>query len=186
MAIEPITEAEAKRHLRLDDDDPGVTDVPRVITAARQAVEQYLATSIVDQRRVYHLDRFPGGLGWIRLPNGPVDSITSIAYVDADGNDQSVNEYQLATNRLDDILAPAFGENWPSSRDQFNAVTITYQAGMMAGSPPTLEHEDIKQAILLTLGDFWEHRESQFVGVSVAANMTVTNLLHFHRRELGT
>lgn len=176
---EPITTAEAKRQLRLDDDDPGVTDVDATVVAARMTVEQYLNASIVTQARTHILDAFPD---WeIVLPNGPVTSVTSISYVDTDGATQTVASHI----RSEDTITPVFGAVWPDTRAQIGAVTITYVAGMMSGSPETLDEKDIKAAILLVLGDLWENREGQFVGVATSVNPTVERLLHYHRRELG-
>lgn len=56
----------------------------------------------------------------------------------------------------------------------------TDQAGELVPVPP-----DVKAAILLIIGDLYENREGQFVGVQVAENQTVQNLLHFHRVGLG-
>lgn len=179
MTVEPLSLAEAKQHLRVEDDDPYLTYLAGYITAARQTVEEYLNASVANQTRVHRLDAFPAGA--IVLPNGPVISVTSIAYVDVNGANQTV----AAHLRLFDTITPVYGAVWPSTRDQLGAVTITYQAGMMAGSPLTLEREDIKSGIKLTLGDIWEHREGMILGAPIAVNPTVERLLHFHRRTLG-
>ena len=44
---------------------------------------------------------------------------------------------------------------------------------------------DVQAAILLIIGDLYENREGQFVGIAVSENQTVQNLLHFHRIGLG-
>ena len=183
MIVEPITEATAMAHLRLDVDDPGLSQLPGAITAARQTVEQYLNATVANRSLTLMLDAFPAGA--IRLPNGPVTAVTEIAYIDTDGAAQTVAAHRLVSYPLCDVLTPAFGESWPATRDVLGAVTITYTAGMMSGSPLTLADQDIAAAILLTLGDLWENREAQFVGVSVEANRTVSSLLHPHRREVG-
>ncbi len=54
------------------------------------------------------------------------------------------------------------------------------ESGELVPAPP-----DVKAAILLIIGDLYENREGQFVGVQVAENQTVQNLLHFHRVGLG-
>lgn len=179
MAIEPISSAEAKRHSRIEDDDPYIDDIGDYITAARQHVEQYLNASIVSQTRTHVLDAFPAGA--IVLPNGPVTGITSIAYTDTDGNSATV----AAHIRRGDTLTPAYGAAWPSARGQLGAVTVTYTAGLMAGSPLALADKDIRAAILLVFADLWDNREAQIIGVSVAINPTLDRLLHLHRRELG-
>jgi len=43
----------------------------------------------------------------------------------------------------------------------------------------------VKAAILLLIGDLYEHREGQFVGVSSEVNPVVVNMLHFYRVGLG-
>lgn len=186
MTTEPLTVAEAARHLGVDVEDPGYSDLSAVITAARQTVEQYLNASVVVQARTWKRDAFP--VFGLFLPNGPVLSITSVQYVDTDGATQTLSSslYNLVNYDLEDYIEPVFGGSWPTTRTQRGAVTITYQAGMMAGSPLTLSKEDIKSAIKLTLGDLWANREGQFVAVAASVNPTVANLLHFHRRELGT
>lgn len=183
--MEPITTAEAMRHLRLDADDPYLDDLDAYITAARQTVEQYLNASVAVQERTLVLDVFPAFM--IDLPNGPLISVTSVTYVDTDGTEQTLDsgKYVARSLPLSDILFPDFGESWPSTRAIPGAVTITYQAGMMTGSPLMLPQQDIRAAILLTLGDLWENREGQFVGVTAAVNPTVERLLHYHRRQLG-
>jgi uncharacterized phiE125 gp8 family phage protein len=183
--MEPITTAEAMRHLRLDADDPYLDDLDAYITAARQTVEQYLNASVAVQERTLVLDAFPAFM--INLPNGPLISVTSVTYIDTDGIVQTVDsgKYVARSLPLSDILFPDFGESWPATRAIPGAVTITYQAGMMIGSPLMLPHQDIRAAILLTLGDLWENREGAFVGTIHAVNPTVERLLHYHRRQLG-
>lgn len=170
-------------HLRLDAGDPGISRLPDAITAARQTVEQYLNATVANRSWTVTLDAFPAGA--IRLPNGPVTAVTEIAYIDTDGAAQTVAAHRLVNYPLVDVLTPAFGESWPATRDVLGAVTITYTAGMMAGSPLALADQDIAAAILLTLGDLWENREAQIVGTIVAVNRAVESLLHPHRREIG-
>lgn len=180
MTVEPISLAEAKAHLRVDDDDPYVSNLPGIITAARQTVEQYLNSSVANQERVLRLDTFTDV---VRLPNGPILSVTSIKYIDTDGTEQtiSVNDYVLVYN----MIAPAFGLSWPTPRDQPGAITITYQAGMMAGSPLTLDREDIKSAIKLVLGDLWNVTEGSIIGAPISVNPTVERLLNPYRLDMG-
>jgi len=185
MVDEPISAARATTHLRLTSDDPGFADLGANITAARKWVENYCGISIVNQTRTLVLDEFPASA--IELPDGPVSSVTTIAYVDTDGNSQTVAAHLLATYKLKDVLTPAFGAAWPSTRDQLAAVTITYEAGMMTNDSPTelLGEEDLTSGILLVLGDLWENREGKIVGTIQSVNPTVFNLTHLYRRKLG-
>ena len=180
---EPISTARAEGHLNLTVGDPNYANLSANIAAARRWVEHYCAISIVTQTRVLTLDTFP--VSDIVLPDGPVTSVTTIAYTDTDGNSQTVAAHLLTSYKLNDILTPAYGAEWPSTRDQRGAVTITYVAGMMAGSPETLAEEDLVSGILLVLGDLWENREGKIVGVVHSVNPTVDNLVHLYRRNLG-
>lgn len=176
---EPITESEARAHLRADTDDPYISELPGKITAARQHVEQLLNASIVTQTRTLILDKFPP---WsIKLPDGPVTGITSISYVDTDGVTQTVDSH----TRSKDVITPAYDEVWPDTRAQIGAVTITYTAGMMTGSPSTLANADIIAAIKLVLTDLWDNRAAQIVGVSFSVNPAVDRLLSKHVRDMG-
>lgn len=187
MTTEPLTAAELARHLRLDSEDPGYADLSAVITAARQSAERFLNATIANRTRTLRLDAFPAADGVLYLPRGPVTAISSIAYVDAAGANQTVASYLLVSDAdgLADRLGPAYGESWPVARDQPATVTITYAAGMMAGSPLTLADEDIRSAIKLIAGDLWEHREGQIAGVMLAINPTVDRLLNPYRRRMG-
>jgi uncharacterized phiE125 gp8 family phage protein len=196
---EPISTARATTHLRLTSDDPGYADLAANITAARKWVENYCNISVVNQTRTLKLDAFtvyPAAIASayatsnnpvsdIVLPYGPVTSVTTIAYVDNNGDPQTVASHILTNYPMKDVLTPAYGEAWPSTRDQRGAVTITYEAGMMAGSPATLANEDLTSGILLVLGDLWENREGKVVGVVHSVNPTVDNLIHLYRRQLG-
>lgn len=53
-------------------------------------------------------------------------------------------------------------------------------AGAMQPVPASL-----RAALLLIIGDLYEHREGQFVGVSAEDNPAVVRLLHFYRVGLG-
>lgn len=48
-------------------------------------------------------------------------------------------------------------------------------------SPPA----NVKQAMLLLIGEFYENREAGFVGTIYTANPAVDALLHFERDNLG-
>src|SRR3546814_3582103 len=99
----------------------------------------------------------------------------------ADGNAATVDSH----TRSKDVVTPAYGETWPVTRDQIGAVTITYTAGMMTGSPATLAEADITAAIKLVLGDLWDNRSAGLIGTTFAVNPTVDRLLSRPRRDLG-
>ena len=171
-AAEPVTLAEAKLHLRVDhsDEDAYIT---ALITASREWCESYLGGSICQQTKALITNHFPH---YLRLPGGPVQSISSVTYEDENGDTQIVD---ASTYRLtgDGYISLAWGKSWPTG--YACDVTITY----VAGYPPEVttelveeEGEDpvevettdyaanvpasIKQAILLLVGALYEDREA--------------------------
>lgn len=188
-AEEPLTLAEAKAHLRVDasnEDDL----IAALIVAARELAETRQRRALVTQTWDLTLDRWPYGGGYydrairqmgpgsplwlpntgqlpIELPRPPLQSVTSIAYVDPEGNSQTLDPsaYVVSTGTPGRI-APAYGLTWPSIRNQIDAVTIRYVAGYGAASAVP---KATKQAILLLVGHLYENREA--VAVNVGANI---------------
>lgn len=170
MALKLITAAtalavslvEAKAHLRIDvsDDDTLLT---AMITAATEAAEQATGRAIMPQTWELTLDAFPESLELTRVP---VASITSVTYVDLDGTDQTLSALLYSLDNADDFgpayVVPAYGTEWPETRDEINAVQVRYAAGYAdAAAVP----ESIKSWIKLQVGAMYENRESETVGV---------------------
>ena len=152
-ATEPVTLAEAKLHLRVDtsDDDALIT---RLISAAREQCEQELDRAVAPQTLQLLLDAFPDGA--LVLPRGPVTGVTSVQYVDTAGVLQTIapSNYALDEAQIDVWLLPAYGFDWPATRDEANAVRVTYTAGW------TTAPASVRQWILLALGTLYASREA--------------------------
>lgn len=181
---EPVTVAEAKAHLNIPsattDHDTYITNL---VKAARQRAERFLNRAIVTQTIEYTVDEWPDEF---ILPRAPVQSITSVTYVDSDGNTQSFTDYQSdLTNQAMPMVKPAYNSSWPSARNQYSSIKVTYVAGYGGGdSPSTLSSipEPIRQAILLMVGTMFEYREEAVVGASVDdMPVTAENLLAPYR-----
>lgn len=159
--VEPVTLAEAKLHLRVDvaDDDALIT---RLISAAREQCEQELDRAVAPQTVQLLLDAFPAGA--ILLPKGPVTAITSVQYVDTAGATQTIgsSNYALDDAQVDAWLLPAYGYDWPATRDEANAVRVTYTAGW-ATCPAA-----VRQWILLAVGTMYASREADVDRPAVA------------------
>lgn len=152
-AVEPVTLAEAKLHLRVDGSDEDAL-IARLISAAREQAEQELDRAVAPQTLQLLLDAFPAGA--IRLPRGPVTSVTSVQYVDDAGVLQTIAgaNYALDDAQIDAWLLPAYGFDWPATRDEANAVRVTYVAGW--SSCPAA----VQQWILLAVGTMFASREA--------------------------
>lgn len=166
-AVEPVSTSEMKSHSRIDisTDD---TLLGTYIKAATQRFEIESRRALITQTWVLRLDRFPtSGSEPILLPRPPVQSVTSVAYIDGDGDSQTwdSSKYVLDSTSEPGRIYPAYGESWPSTRDIENAVTITYVAGY--GDASTDVPQDIIQAIEMLAAHWYEHRESVSMGTIV-------------------
>jgi len=84
-AVEPVTLAEMKAYLRLDEDD-GTQDelVAGLVKAARLTVEAAARRILIEQQWRVVLDRWPA-CGTVLLPLSPLIAVERIAVTDADG-----------------------------------------------------------------------------------------------------
>jgi len=157
---EPITLAEAKMHLAIDtspatahpDDDL----VESMIKAARRWCENFQNRAYITQTLDLYLDRFPSK-SEIRLPKPPLQSVTSLQYKDTAGTLQTFDSayYIVDTVSEPGRIVLAYGQSWPSTYDEIQAVQIRFVCGYgLAAAVP----EDIKHAILLKIADLYEHR----------------------------
>jgi len=157
---ETLSLTEVKNQLRITGTDSD--DALRLFIAAmRHEAETRLGKTLVTTTWQFNLDAFSSV---IYLPMGPIQSITTIDYVDTDGATQTLasSGYQFDAGGR---LKPSYGNSWPGTRDQFDAVTITYVAGQThAGNV----QEDIKWALLSWVGACEINRENNVIGVTIA------------------
>jgi len=98
--VEPITRADAKRWLRVDDSyDDFIIDT--LIIAAREICEKYLNHSIITRTVTAILNNSCGN---IYLPYGPVKAITSVT--DANGNILDADQFTATGARFVRIKDP--------------------------------------------------------------------------------
>lgn len=152
-ALEPVSSTEAELWCRVDvsDDDTIFTDI---ITAARVYVENFTRRQLITATWALYLDQFYKPL---KLPYPPLQSISSITYVDTAGTTQTLaaSQYQVDAKTQPGRLTEAYGVTWPSTRDDtYNAVTITYVAGY--GTAATSVPLPIKQAMRILIASMYE------------------------------
>lgn len=156
-ATEILTTSETKGYLKVDTsaDD---TLIGNMVKAMRQHAEQYLGQALITQTIEEKIDTFPATNEFF-LGAAPVQSITSIQYVDTDGATQTWDSanYILDAHRKHARITPAYATTWPSVRAQTNAITITYVAGY--GDNVTDVPETIREAILAGVADRYDNRE---------------------------
>ena len=170
---EPVTLTEAKAHCRIDTtaDD---TLVSSLITAARLWCESRLGQQIMPATYRCKIDAFTSHV--VELPYPPLTAVSSITYVDSSGSTQTLSSamYTTDTDSKPGRVFSVYAETWPTTRDQLQAITITYTAGYASES---VVPQPIKQAILLLVGHWYENREASVVGVTSAPLVTAVESL---------
>ncbi len=159
--VEPITIAQAKRHLAIDDtgdtayDAVVAEDIASALKAARHACEHRLQRTLIDSTWLHTRDSFP----WcytrpILLPMGTVTAIDWVKYIDNNGVLQTVSadQYKLDADRL----ASAYSAMWPFTRPEMGSVRIQYKAGF--GPTAATVPPNVVAWIKLCLTDLWEQR----------------------------
>lgn len=157
-ATEPITLAEAKAHCRVEHstDDTMITSL---IIAARMAAEHELQRPLITQTWEAAYEDFPSDASGIALGKFRPIAITSITYLDQDGNNTVLSSlaYVLDSTTVPGWVYPAYNTSWPSARAFANSVRIRFTAGYGAASDVP---QCIKQWMLLMIGSTYAFREA--------------------------
>jgi len=134
-ANEPVTLAEARLWLKIDDDNE--TDdavILLLITAMRIKAEQITGRALVRRTMEHRMDAFPDSDTPIELPYPPLVSVEYIRYKDSVGDEQelsgSPSEYQTDLGSSPGRVYPLYGESWPGALIAPGSVRIGYTCGM--------------------------------------------------------
>lgn len=137
--------------LRLSTSDTTHDDtIQRLIDGATSLFEQRTDTVIITQTFEMTADAFPRGS--IEFAQRPVQSVTSIKYLDAAGDEQTLSTDVYGYSKSKRLAYLKSGQEWPTVLNQTDAVTIEYVAGY--GGDPSAIDRQIQQAILLMVG-YW-------------------------------
>ena len=186
-AMEPVGLAEVKDWCRIDTGDNDAT-IASMIVAARQHLGDlagYSGLVFITQTYDWTLDAFPACPA-LAFPVWPIQSVTSVSYVDTAGDAQTWAgaSYLVDTKSMPARLTPAYGEVWPSTRAQMNAVTIRFIAGY--GDDPADVPEPLRTAIKALVAHWHEHREPVLTGtIQAELPMHVKALVNPYRLHMG-
>jgi len=128
-ASEPITLAQAKQFLRLDEDETGFdAELGVHIAGARGRVESMTGSRMVLQTVDLAADGFPD---LERLPVGPVTEIVAVDYRDRTGIEQtiSLDALELFGAGLEQGVRLVAGNRWPAATSAKGAVRVRVIVG---------------------------------------------------------
>lgn len=175
---EPISLAVLRLHMRIDHTDEDEL-ISTYLTAAREWCEDYTRRSLITQTITLEREGFDGT---IELPRGPVVSVDSVSYVDADGVTQTLGSevYEVDIDPIMSCLRLASGQTWPGVGDTAYPVSIVYTAGY--GTTSASVPAPIRSALMMTAANLYEFREPIISGTIITkVPFAVESLLASYR-----
>jgi len=157
---EPISLAEARLHLRVDDslEDAAIL---AYVSAARAWVEAYTGRALMTQTWQASLPVWPLQL-W--LPRAaPLQTLSFVKYYNASNTltTLATNVYTVPAFQEPASILLADGQVWPQLYLRADAVRVEYVAGVADSADVPIA---LRQAILLLLGSFHSQRENHMAG----------------------
>lgn len=160
-AVEPLTVDEAKSYLRIDHAEEDVL-VSGLITTSRLHVEAALDLALICQSWSWTLDAWPHRKV-VELPLGPVQSVDAVRIAAQDGTVSELSPDQFV---LDGASVPprllATSGAWPKPGSPALGIEIAFTAGF--GCAPSDVPEPIRQALLMLVAHWYEHRDPAEIG----------------------
>lgn len=154
-AVEPLLLADVKEHLQILDSTYDDDQITRWIETVRKDGEDYTRRAFITQTWDFRYWAFPPV---ILVPRPRLQSVTSIKYIDTEGNEQTLDSalYDVDIYSEPARIEPAYGETWPSTRDVMNAVTVRGICGY--GDAGTDVPAPIRSGMLTYLTSLYAHR----------------------------
>lgn len=160
---EPLTVEEIRQHLRVDEDQDTAEYLGSLLRAAREWVENRTWLGLVEQSWTLYASGFDER-GFELSPN-PLRTVDLVQYYDPEG---VLTTLPATDYRVDFVSEPARilpKNGWPETEpDNPAAVRVTYTTGTTAAQTP----EQLRHAIRILCGHWYEHREEVVVGTIVS------------------
>ena len=169
-ALEPVTVAEAKAHLRVDGSAED-TLIASLILTSRLHVETVLGLALITQSWRLLLDAWPSTA--IDMPLRPLQAIEEVRVLSADGDPTIISTANfLADTASTPPRLVHTGAIWPQPGQAANGIEIDFAAGY--GDAAADVPAPLRQALLLLVAHWYEHRDPIEIG---AADMAVPSVV---------
>ena len=161
LAVNPLfTTQEAKDFLKVDTtaDDALIDSLIKAATQSCQIfTNKYFINTIVTQ----YSDNW---IEFYRLYKSPVIAITHVKYYDTNDTLQTLHpsNYILDNSSQPARIGISVDGTLPNLADRINAVEVKYSVGY--GELSSDVPEGIKQAVLITIGNWYENRQTVITG----------------------
>lgn len=154
-ALEPVSLADAKAHLRLDGDDDDAFATAAIV-AARVHVEALTRRMLIEQGWRVYLDAWPRKR-IVTIPVAPLLAVDAVTVYDADGNPVTVSsdDYEVDAISVPGRLFVATPAPARVGRAA-NGIEIDVTAGYGASSIDV--PSPLRQAIMMLVAHWYEHR----------------------------
>lgn len=156
----PVSLTEAKSHLKIDTNADD-TYIESIIKAATQLCEEYTNRFFIDTV----IEQYASNFAELQtLFKSKVSAVAHVKYYDSDNTLQTLSAtvYDTQLNYEPSQIQLADGQSFPDITKRNDAVLVRYTVGY--GSSASDVPEIIKQAILLTIGNFYQNRNSVVIG----------------------
>lgn len=165
-AVEPVTLAEQKTHMRVSHSSEDLY-ISALIKAAREWCEAATGRQLITATWKLTLPSFVytrPDRPHILLPRPPLQSVSGVTYLDADGVRQTLSSsvYQAHIDTLPGYVRLKYNQSWPTIRPEEGCVEITYLAGYGAASASV--PECARSAIMIVAAHLYEYREAVTFG----------------------
>lgn len=178
-AVEPVTAAELRTYLRETTSSLPDTDADAFIAEAREYIERVENIAMITQSWRLAFDRWPSraepwwdgvrempvselhqvsGSGDVRMPQYPLQSVTSVTTYSEDSTATSValSTFDVDTYRTPGRITLKSGQTWPTATRANNAIEIVYVAGY--GDAASDVPAPLKRAVKQMAGYLHAHR----------------------------
>ena len=181
-ALEPVSLAEAKAHLRVDGTAEDAL-IQSLIVTSRLHVEAALGLALITQSWSYFLDRWPKSARLV-LPLRPVAAVSHVRVWNEEGVAETLSPslFLLDGHGMPPRLVAIAGSPPLSPGRVVNGIEVAFTAGF--GAAPGDVPATIRHALLLLVAHWYENREPVEIGAGVnAVPAMVSDLLAPYRRR---